>query len=359
MEAITNEYTSLERKPVIDEGLRDLLPSLSDEAYEALTLDILQNGCYSPMICMEDMTLVDGHNRYAICEENDIPYRMVVLPFEDKLAAKQWALDTQKARRNLTTWELGQIALKLKPEIEARAEARLHLATGGDRKSEDFKADGSNQGLATLPNLDREAVNTRKELADAAGIGERTMGKIMKIEEEAPAPIKEAVESSDISIHKGYDITKKLRDVPEEERDAAALVLLEEAHKKDMAEIDRTSGIAKHINKIFELISTIEITEENVWHWIEWTGSRRPELEVLLMDTAEAIEKITQIQDLLLKIQSEDWRNPYDEKISFLDALDAAPEEGDSAESADGDTGDIAKGEPDQQYGDGSDPEEA
>lgn len=59
MENIKKEYISTERKPIIDEGLRDLLPPLDDETREALTADILENGCYSPMICMEDLTLVD------------------------------------------------------------------------------------------------------------------------------------------------------------------------------------------------------------------------------------------------------------------------------------------------------------
>jgi hypothetical protein len=36
---------------------------------------------------------------------------MAVFAFEDDLEAQRWALDTQKARRNLSAWELGQIAL--------------------------------------------------------------------------------------------------------------------------------------------------------------------------------------------------------------------------------------------------------
>ena len=58
---------------------------------------------------------------------------MAVFAFEDLLEAKQWALDTQKGRRNLDKWELGKIALKLKPEIEAKAKANMS-AGGGDQK---------------------------------------------------------------------------------------------------------------------------------------------------------------------------------------------------------------------------------
>lgn len=48
MDEVKRECTSDERSPVIDPELRDLLPPITDEEREALTADILKNGCYSP-----------------------------------------------------------------------------------------------------------------------------------------------------------------------------------------------------------------------------------------------------------------------------------------------------------------------
>ena len=96
-------YDSTEQTPVILPAFAELLPSLTDEQYAALEADILQNGCYSPIIINEDNVIVDGHHRYEICEKHGIPYQMTVFSFEDDLEARQWALDTQKARRNLST----------------------------------------------------------------------------------------------------------------------------------------------------------------------------------------------------------------------------------------------------------------
>ena len=56
---------------------------------------------------------------------------MLVFSFANLLEAKQWALDTQKGRRNLDKWELGKIALKLKPEIEARARFNMSCSISG------------------------------------------------------------------------------------------------------------------------------------------------------------------------------------------------------------------------------------
>ena len=104
------EYTSAERTPTILPDLAELLPPLSGEQLAALEKDILQNGCYAPIIVNEDLVVVDGHNRQQICTRHDLPYKMAVFAFDDLLEAKQWALDTQKGRRNLDKWELGKIA---------------------------------------------------------------------------------------------------------------------------------------------------------------------------------------------------------------------------------------------------------
>ena len=182
------EYASAERTPTVLAEMAELLPPLSGEQLAALEQDLLRNGCYSPIIVNEDLVIVDGHNRQSLCEKHGIPYKMAVFSFEDLLEAKQWALDTQKGRRNLDKWELGKIALKLKPELEARAKANMS-AGGGDQKSEDAKS-----GLATLPNP-ISPIDTRKELADTVGLGERTMGKVMQIGEHAPPAVKEALDS--------------------------------------------------------------------------------------------------------------------------------------------------------------------
>ena len=76
-------YKSEDRKPQAVPEFAELLPNLSDEQYTALKADILQNGCYSPVIVDENMRIIDGHNRQRICEENNISYTMAVFAFED------------------------------------------------------------------------------------------------------------------------------------------------------------------------------------------------------------------------------------------------------------------------------------
>ena len=285
MDKTKREYLSTERSPVIDPELRDLLPPITNEERGALAADILKNGCYSPIICMEDMTLLDGHHRYDVCTEHGIPYRMVILGFEDKLAAKEWMVNTQKGRRNLTKYQLGQIALKLKPEIEARARAKESKRKTTFPKSE----------KSFLP-----SVNTTKELADSVGISRDTMNKILQIDAHAPAPIKEALGNNGMSINQAYNAVKNLEAVPEEERGAQATrMVMERDFQRYSKRIDSEGAIAQSyidgIGKPYHM----KVSEENVRIWMEYAHIRVGDL-VLELDAIDgALDNLSLLKEII------------------------------------------------------------
>ncbi len=290
-------YSSTERIPTVLPEMAELLPPLTGEQLAALEADILKNGCYSPVIVNEDMVVIDGHNRQRLCEQHGLPYQMAVFSFEDMLEAKQWALDTQKGRRNLDKWELGKIALRLKPDIEARARENMS-AGGGDQKSEGAKSGCANSQNPISP------VNTTKELADAVGIGHQTMSRVMQIDEHAPAAVKEALDSGDLSINQGYNITRQVRELPEEQREEAAALAVElEKAKKEIrqcdAEADRRGRIADLFCKAFEKAVLLTPTEENVRIWAECTRMTREEIEDSVKDARELAEVFTAIAGIL------------------------------------------------------------
>ena len=284
-------YSSTERTPTVLPEMAELLPPLTGEQLSSLEADILKNGCYSPVIVNEDMVIIDGHNRQRLCEQHGLPYQMAVFSFETMLEAKQWALDTQKGRRNLDKWELGKIALRLKPDIEARAKENMGTRT---------------DLLTTLSEGQPPAppVNTRKELADTVGIGEVTMGKVMQIDEHAPAAVKEALDSGDLSINQGYNITQQVRELPEEQREEAAAQAVElEKAKKEIrqadAESDRRHKIAGLFCKAFERAVLLTPTEENVRIWTQCTRMTLEEIEDSAKEARELAEVFTAIAGIL------------------------------------------------------------
>ena len=193
------EYSSSERTATVYPEMEGLLPALSVEEFSALEADILENGCYTPITVNEDMVIIDGHNRYRICQKHDIPFRMQVFHFDDLLEAKQWAFNTQQGRRNLGKWALAKIAMKLKPDFEAQAKANQGTRTDLFLNSE--------KGITPM--------NTTKELAETVGIGIDTMSKAIRIKNSGLKAVEDALDAGDISIHKGYEIVKKVKHLPE------------------------------------------------------------------------------------------------------------------------------------------------
>ncbi len=301
-------YSSTDRTPVVLPELEELLPPLTEEQLAALEADLLKNGCYAPVIVNEDMAVVDGHNRRALCEKHGLPYQMAVFAFDDLLEAKQWALDTQRGRRNLEKWELGKIALKLKPEIEAKAKKNMSLGGQGGIDAE--------EGLAALPNLPPAPVDTRKKLADAVGLGERTMGKVMQIDEHAPAAVREALDKKELSINQGYNITQQVRKLPEEQREQAAREAVElEKAKKEIkgidAEADRRGKVAGLFCKAFERAVLLSPTEENVRCWTEGARMTPDEMADMVAESRELAGTFSTIADIIeQKILPADWRTP-------------------------------------------------
>ena len=191
-------------------------------------------------------------------------------------------------------WELGKIALKLRPEIEARARANQ----------------GARTDLLTTLSEGQPPVSTRKELADSVGIGEVTMGKVMQIDEHAPAAVKEALDKGELSVNQGYLITQHVKHLPEEEREQAALELVElEKAKKEIREkdeeIDRRSKIAGVFCKAFEKAVLLDPTEENVRIWAECTRMTREEMEDTVREARQLSEVFTAIADRMEHILPE------------------------------------------------------
>ena len=294
MKNMNTEYSSTERTPAVLPEYESLLPPLTQEQYKALERDILANGCYAPIIVNADMVVIDGHNRKAICEKHDIPYRIAVFSFEDALEAKRWMLETQRGRRNIGVWELGKIALKLRPEIEAKARANQSAYYGNQ-----FEA-----GLMTTMSEILSPVLTRKELADSVGIGEVTMGKVMKIDDNAPEAIRKELDSGSLSVDRAYRLTRQIMDLPEEEREQAAEIGLElerarrEIREKD-AEADRQTKIAKQFSKAFEHAVLLDVTEENIRIWTRCARMRPEEIEDNAKEADELAQNFLEIARLL------------------------------------------------------------
>lgn len=192
----------------IDEGFKSLIPPLQPEEYQQLEANILQEGVRDALVTWNGV-LIDGHNRYAICQKHALTFPTVQRDFESRDDALMWIIRNQLGRRNITAFMRGELALQLKPLIAAKAKANQGQRT-------------DLHGNNILPNLAKSnIVNTRKELADASGVSHGTMDKIERIVKDAPEPIKAKARSGEVSTHKAYQVTTFLTKVSDDLRDDA------------------------------------------------------------------------------------------------------------------------------------------
>lgn len=78
-----------------------MIPPLSVEERAQLEQNIQRDGCRDPLVVWQGL-LLDGHNRYEICETLGTPYHTVSIELDDREAAADWIDTNQLGRRNLT-----------------------------------------------------------------------------------------------------------------------------------------------------------------------------------------------------------------------------------------------------------------
>ena len=113
---------------IIDEELQNLIPALTDEEFKGLEASIIAEGCRDALVVWGDI-LVDGHNRYRICKEHNLPFKTVQKEFLNRDEVKLWIIDNQLSRRNINAYERTRLALQKEPIIAAMAKENQGMRT--------------------------------------------------------------------------------------------------------------------------------------------------------------------------------------------------------------------------------------
>ncbi len=107
----------------INEELRAYIDPLTEDEYVALERSLLAEGCRDALVLWGDV-LVDGHNRYAICQKHGIAFNTVQnARFQSLEDVHLWMIDNQLGRRSVSDFQRGLMALR-KKEIMALRRVR-------------------------------------------------------------------------------------------------------------------------------------------------------------------------------------------------------------------------------------------
>ena len=183
--------------PQIDPEFELLIPPLSLDERAQLERNLLAEGCRDPLVVWNGV-LADGHNRLAICRQHDLPYRTVELDLPDRDAVRQWILENQLGRRNLTPFSRAEVALKWEPLLRVQARA--------------------NQGRRTdlSPNLAESqrlpCLDTRETIARTAQLSHGTLSKARFLLEKASEATKQQLRDGKVTIHSAYSALRNDRE---------------------------------------------------------------------------------------------------------------------------------------------------
>jgi len=176
--------------------LEVLIPPLTSEEFKQLERNILEEGIRDPLVTWNGI-LVDGHNRYRIATEYDIDFVTIEKEFTDMNAVKEWMINNQFGRRNLSNYQRSVLALQLEDVFREKAKENLKIYNG-------------NQYDAPCQISDNlQKIDTKKEIAKIANVSHDTIAKVKKIEANATPEVKARLNTGTMSINEAYKEIKK------------------------------------------------------------------------------------------------------------------------------------------------------
>lgn len=140
----------------IDPEFENLLPALTPEESAALEESLEREGCRDALIAWND-TLVDGHNRYKICNRRGFAYNVRQMEFDSREDVIIWICANQNARRNIT------------PEQKAYLLGKRYEAERKKRSGRPEKCAQSE------PISEAQPTRTADRLAEELGVGHATI----------------------------------------------------------------------------------------------------------------------------------------------------------------------------------------
>ena len=172
---------------LIDEELAGLIPPLTDDERRQLEANILADGCRDPLaVWAEEGILLDGHNRYRLCQQHDVPFDVREVSLPDREAAKLWIEENQLGRRNLTDDQRAAIAFRIQ---QRRSEMAKRERAQKAVEAREVKA-GRREAILSDDVSDKMTpvgkTDTRAAVAKEARVPERKVRAVAEVAKAAP-----------------------------------------------------------------------------------------------------------------------------------------------------------------------------
>ena len=229
----------------IDEEFKNLISPLTTDEYNQLEENIKNEGCRDSLVVWND-TIVDGHNRYKICRENNINFGVKEMQFGSREDVKEWIINNQFGRRNLSLQQRSELALELESIYKERAKENKEIA--GEKY-------GRNKKVLSNSTEPIKPIDTRKELAKLAGVSTNTIHKAKVIKEFADDETKQKSRNGEMTVNEAFTRTKLKQEGREdilEKVDKGELKLTEAFNNRKEMKKCNICGDTKPVSEFFK-----------------------------------------------------------------------------------------------------------
>ncbi|MDM4767104.1 plasmid replication/partition related protein [Pelomonas sp. SE-A7] len=197
---------------VVDPALQAYIEPLTADEEEALERSLLTEGCRDSLVLWGEV-LVDGHNRYRLCQRHGLPFNTVQnTRFKTLEDVHLWMIDQHLGRRSVSDFQRGVLALRKKEIIAARRAALLARDVADEAPAAATEAVSAEPALPPA-----QPLNTREAVARAARISSAQVLQIEKIQKQAAPELVTAVKTGQISLAAAAVVAS----LPAEEQQAA------------------------------------------------------------------------------------------------------------------------------------------
>jgi hypothetical protein len=205
----------------VNPELKAYIDPLTPDEHDALERSILAEGCRDALVLWGDV-LVDGHNRYGICQKHGLPFQTVQNPrFQSLEDVHLWMIDQHLGRRSVSDFQRGVLALR-KREIMAERRSRILASSPSPNDlppDEDTPAAAMPDAPAAAAVPEPRPLHSREDIAKAARLSSSQVVMIEKIQKQAAPELVDALKAGAVSLNAAAAVAS----LPAEEQKAAAL----------------------------------------------------------------------------------------------------------------------------------------
>jgi hypothetical protein len=249
IEQKTNQELDIRNQITVLPELKALIPSLSVEEYNLLETSLLTEGCREALMVWEnnkEYILIDGHNRYEICQKYQLSFKYQLKQFDNFEEVKNWMINNQLGKRNLTEQQKSYLR-----GIRYQSEKRNVGGTGKNQYSNDdnLTALRTSEKLGELYQVSPKTIERDEKFA---------LGLDILVEDDVK--LKNQILSKQIKIPAG--VIQKLADKDAEQRSKIKTEIqnqyiseLPKIKSEETLEISLEASLQKQISTIIKKMS--------------------------------------------------------------------------------------------------------